>query len=89
MDNYGVWLDCLYTKTFKNGYVLNIHKWKNEKIDKNFYDVRLGWLNAPNVTPVLILLKTDTYKTAKDFCIGFLKKITDNAGDILFDNQLD
>ena len=76
MNNDKIWLDCLFAKTFNNGFVLNIHAWKTGGQLAPVYDVRLGYLNDETNNPVLILLETNNLQEAKQFCENFIINTT-------------
>lgn len=70
-----------YNKTTPK--ILNSGK---EKISKLFYEIRLGYLDEPNKTPVITIFRSDFIGTSKNYFDFLIKNVSDlylfnNKGD--------
>ena len=72
------YLDTINTVVTKNGFVFNIVDFYNEITNKSIYELRMGYLEQEDITPVITLYKNENYQKVLDY----LKSITSNASEI-------
>lgn len=79
-----IWLDCLKTFTYANGFVLNLHYFIKQDTNESIYDIRIGLINVIDDVPVLSLLKT----TDKNMAYNYFNNLTKNINNVyLFKNN--
>lgn len=72
------YLDTINTVATENGFVFNIIEWHNDLTNKPIYDLRMGYLEQQDTTPVITLYKNENYQKVLDY----LNTITTNASEI-------
>ena len=72
------YLDTLKTVVTKNGFVFNIVDFHNEITNKSIYELRMGYLEQEDITPVITLYKNENYQKVLDY----LNNITSNASEL-------
>ena len=72
------YLDTINTVATKNGFVFNIVDFHNEITNKSIYELRMGYLEQEDITPVITLYKNENYQKV----LYYLKSITSNASEI-------
>lgn len=79
------YLDTLFTHSTRNGFVFNIIAFENTEEHEKFYELRLGYLEDVNATPVITLYTADNYLEIAEYC----NELISNASDIYVFNRLE
>lgn len=72
------YLDTINTVATENGFVFNIIAFHSETTNKPIYELRMGYLEQEDITPVITLYKNENYQKVLDY----LNNITTNASEI-------
>lgn len=78
------YLDTLFTHSTRNGFVFNIILFEDTDTTETFYELRLGYLNDINATPVITLYTAYNYDEVAEYCA----KLISNASDIYLLNHM-
>lgn len=72
------YLDTVNTVVTENGFVFNIIAFHSEITNKPIYELRIGYLEQEDITPVITLYKNENYQKVLDY----LNNIITNASEI-------
>lgn len=61
------YLDTIKTVATENGFVFNIVLFENKLTNKNFYELRLGYLENENTTPVITLYASENFDNINNY----------------------